>query len=56
MSGDGADLEVEVGAKATLDILARSTKDDNGKFFNIHVKGYEDVEGPNRYDGKEVPR
>ncbi|KAJ9610488.1 hypothetical protein H2200_005265 [Cladophialophora chaetospira] len=55
MSGDSADLSVEVGAKATLEILFRSTKESNGKFYNIHVPGYENVEGPNRYDGKEVP-
>jgi hypothetical protein len=54
MSGDRADLAVDVGAKATLDILFRSTKEDNGRFFNIRVAGYEDVEGPNKYDGKEV--
>ena len=55
MCGESADLPVAVGAKAALDKLLRSTKDDNGKFYNIHVPGYEHVEGPNRYDGKEVP-
>jgi hypothetical protein len=53
-SGEG-DLTVDVGAKAVLDILDESSTSDNGKFLNIHVPGYEDVPGPNRYDGKEVP-
>jgi hypothetical protein len=55
MGGDNADLPVEVGVKATLDILLRSTRDDNGKFYNIYVPGYENAEGAHRYDGKEIP-
>lgn len=27
----------------------------NGKFFNIHVPGWERAEGLNQYDGEEVP-
>ncbi|EXJ67534.1 uncharacterized protein A1O5_09547 [Cladophialophora psammophila CBS 110553] len=54
MGGDRADLPVEVGAKATLDILFENTKEDNGKCKAIHVPGWEDVEGPNVYNGREV--
>ncbi|KIW97465.1 uncharacterized protein Z519_01049 [Cladophialophora bantiana CBS 173.52] len=54
MGGDRADLPVEVGAKATLDILLKSTKEDNWKCKTIHVPGWENVEGPNVYDGREV--
>jgi len=55
MGGEGADLPVDVGVKATLDIVLRSTKQDNGKFLNIKVAGWEDNEGPNRYDGADLP-
>ncbi|KIY03420.1 uncharacterized protein Z520_00111 [Fonsecaea multimorphosa CBS 102226] len=54
MSGDRADLPVEVGARATLDILFKSTTKDNGSYQNIHVPGWENVEGPNKYGGGEV--
>ncbi|EAW16418.1 putative short chain dehydrogenase/reductase family oxidoreductase [Aspergillus fischeri NRRL 181] len=29
--------------------------DGNGRFFNVHVPGWENVLGLNQYDGKEVP-
>ncbi|OQV03721.1 hypothetical protein CLAIMM_08735 [Cladophialophora immunda] len=54
MGGDRADLPVEVGARATLDILFKSTREDNGKYKTIHVPGWENVDGPNVYDGREV--
>jgi hypothetical protein len=55
MGSQDADLPVEVGARQTLDIIHRSTKEDNGKFWNIHVAGWETAPGPNQYDGKELP-
>ncbi|OAP63385.1 hypothetical protein AYL99_02612 [Fonsecaea erecta] len=54
LGGQAADLPVEVGARATLDILFKSTKEDNGKYKNIHVPGWENVQGPNVYDGRDV--
>ncbi|OAL23532.1 hypothetical protein AYO20_10977 [Fonsecaea nubica] len=54
LGGDQADLPVEVGAQATLDILFKSTTEDNGKSKNILVPGWENVPGPNVYDGKQV--
>ncbi|KAL2074163.1 hypothetical protein VTL71DRAFT_7941 [Oculimacula yallundae] len=50
--GDMADLPAAVGAKASLEKIIAAGKEENGKFLNIRVEGYEDVEGPNRYDGK----
>ncbi|KIX03016.1 uncharacterized protein Z518_06566 [Rhinocladiella mackenziei CBS 650.93] len=55
MGSEHADLEVEVGAKAVLDILLKSSPETNGKFLNIHVPGWEHKEGPNQYDGAIVP-
>ncbi|KAL7906504.1 hypothetical protein GGI35DRAFT_482662 [Trichoderma velutinum] len=55
MGSDIADLDVETGAKATWDIVARADKSYNGKFYNIHVPGWEHNKGANQYDGLEVP-
>ena len=48
-----ADLEVNVGTKAVLD--AEQLDEYNGTFRNILVSGWENNEGPNKYDGKMVP-
>jgi hypothetical protein len=50
-----ADLDVEVGAAATLDKILKATKEQNGEFMNIHVEGYEKRDGPNKYDGVNLP-
>ena len=50
-----ADLEVEVGVAATLKIILEADRSFNGKFQNIHVPGWENADGPNQYDGKEMP-
>ena len=50
-----ADLEVNVGAKAVIDVLRKSDSKSNGKFLNIHIPGWENVDGPNQYDGAGVP-
>ncbi|KAF9238165.1 hypothetical protein DTO027I6_7872 [Penicillium roqueforti] len=50
-----ADLPVEVGAEKVLDIIQKATPEQNGKFVNIHVPGWEKREGSNQYDGKEIP-
>ncbi|KAH8694291.1 hypothetical protein BGW36DRAFT_454900 [Talaromyces proteolyticus] len=55
LGGEAADLPVEVGARATLNIVHNKTEKDNGKFFNIHVEGWEQKEGPNQYNGAELP-
>lgn len=58
-----ADLDVAVGAKATLDLLRKATKEDSGRFLNIKVEGWEHGKpgaekgegGPNVYDGVDAP-
>lgn len=48
-------MEVDVGVKAVLDIMLKSGPEQNGKFLNIRVEGFEDPKrGPNWYDGKEI--
>ncbi|KAL4965797.1 uncharacterized protein BDV14DRAFT_199571 [Aspergillus stella-maris] len=53
--GPWADLDADIGAKATLDLLKRPRDDVNGKFMNIHVPGWEQATGLHKYDGKEIP-
>ena len=55
MGSESADLDVDVGVKAVLDVILKNGRESNGKFLNIHVPGWENAEGPNQYDGKEVP-
>ncbi|GLA44394.1 hypothetical protein AnigIFM63309_003156 [Aspergillus niger] len=55
LGSENADLPVDVGVTSVLDILHRTGQDGNGRFFNIHVPGWENAPGINQYDGKEVP-
>ncbi|KZF23355.1 short-chain dehydrogenase-like protein [Xylona heveae TC161] len=55
LGGSIADLPPETGAEATLNIVFRVQKEDNGKFYNIHVPGWENHEGINAYAGEIVP-
>ncbi|KIW09788.1 hypothetical protein PV08_11888 [Exophiala spinifera] len=56
MGSERADLDVEVGTEATLDVIFKSTSENtNGTFQNILVPGWENAEGPNQYDGKMIP-
>jgi hypothetical protein len=55
LGSEWADLPVEVGAAATLNIIKEKGKESNGKFFNIIVPGWEDKDVMQRYDGAEVP-
>ena len=55
MGSEKADLDVDVGAKAVLDVMTNSSAESNGKFLNIRVPGWENAERPNQYDGKGVP-
>ena len=55
LGGDQADLTLEQGSQAVVDIVLRITKEDNGKFLNVHVPGWEHAEGMNQYDGEIVP-
>ncbi|RAL16790.1 SDR family oxidoreductase [Aspergillus homomorphus CBS 101889] len=53
LGGARADLPVDVGVRATLDIILNKGKEGNGRFFNIHIPGWD--KGWNRYDGGESP-
>ncbi|KAK3720845.1 hypothetical protein LTR37_003508 [Vermiconidia calcicola] len=57
LGGDQADLSVEEGAKATIDVIFNNGHESNGKFLNIYVPGWEKPRGVNNnfYNGKEVP-
>lgn len=54
LGSQDADLDVDIGAKAVLDIILGCKPQYNGTFRNIRVSGWEKVKGPNRYDGEEV--
>jgi hypothetical protein len=53
--GDMADWTPEQGAKASLDIIYRPDAEKNGKLLKVFVDGYQNAEGPNRYDGESAP-
>ncbi|PYH97416.1 NAD(P)-binding protein [Aspergillus ellipticus CBS 707.79] len=55
MGGSDADLSVESGAEATLNVIIKTDKEGNGRFFNIYVPGWEMNSGLNQYDGAELP-
>ena len=55
MGSQNADLDVSVGAKATLDIVFKNGPESTGKFLTVHVPGWENAKGPNQYPGGEVP-
>lgn len=55
LGGSRADLPPETGAEAVVDMIRNATTEQNGKFLNIHVPGWEANPGFNQYDGKEVP-
>lgn len=46
---------MDKGAESVLELVQAAQPEQNGKFFNIHVRGWEETEGLNRYNGGEVP-
>ncbi|KAL6714732.1 hypothetical protein ACLMJK_008157 [Lecanora helva] len=50
-----ADLEVESGVRATLEVIFNASPASNGKFLNVHVPDWEEAEIAHRYDGDEIP-
>ncbi|CAG8181108.1 unnamed protein product [Penicillium salamii] len=50
-----ADFSVETGAEKVLDIIQRANPEQNGKFINIHIPGWEAGDGADQYDGNEIP-
>ncbi|KAF7955255.1 uncharacterized protein EAE97_000514 [Botrytis byssoidea] len=55
LGGTSADLDVETGAKAVVELIESNGKESNGKFLNIRVAGWEKKEGINQYDGGVLP-
>ncbi|THV47317.1 hypothetical protein BGAL_0319g00080 [Botrytis galanthina] len=55
LGGASADLDVETGAKAVVELIESNGKESNGKFLNIRVAGWEKNEGINQYDGGVLP-
>ncbi|OKL64383.1 hypothetical protein UA08_01103 [Talaromyces atroroseus] len=56
LGGPAADLPVETGAEAVIKIVKSANQEQNGRFLNIHVPGWENNKSVyNQYDGKEVP-
>ncbi|PHH90095.1 hypothetical protein CDD83_4552 [Cordyceps sp. RAO-2017] len=55
MGSEAADLDVEVGVKGVRDLILGANSKMNGKFHNISVPGWEHADGPNQYNGKELP-
>ncbi|XHG05982.1 hypothetical protein AWENTII_009194 [Aspergillus wentii] len=53
--GSRADLTPETGAEAVVKTIQNATPAENGRFFNIHVPGWEKHDGLNQYNGSEVP-
>ncbi|KAL9590734.1 MAG: hypothetical protein Q9203_000456 [Teloschistes exilis] len=53
--GIEADLPVAAGATAVLEAVHQYGKEENGKFYNIRVAGWEEKEGLNQYDGLNPP-
>lgn len=55
MGSEKADLDVPVGVNAVKEMILTAGPRLNGKFMNIKVAGWENAEGPNQYDGGELP-
>ncbi|KAH6957474.1 hypothetical protein DER45DRAFT_507046 [Fusarium avenaceum] len=55
LGGQEADIDVETSSREVLNIVDRVGKDDNGKFFNIHVPEFDNRPVAFRYDGGEIP-
>ncbi|KAJ5584010.1 Short-chain dehydrogenase/reductase SDR [Penicillium hispanicum] len=55
LGSENADLPVETGAEKVVDIIQRTGPEQNGKFVNIRVPGWENAPGINQYDGEEIP-
>ncbi|KAJ9359962.1 hypothetical protein DTO027B9_1514 [Paecilomyces variotii] len=55
LGGSAADLPVEVGAREVIRISKEVSKEDTGKFLDIHVPGWDPKGGPNTYTGGVLP-
>ena len=55
MGGPRADLAPETSADAIIDMARNATAEQNGRFLNIRVPGWEETRGFNQYDGGVLP-
>ncbi|KAK5454432.1 hypothetical protein LTS15_006432 [Exophiala xenobiotica] len=55
MGSENADLPVEVGCNAVLDIVDHLKPEDTGKLFEINVPQYGRLPSGNIYAGGEIP-
>ncbi|KAH8828829.1 short-chain dehydrogenase-like protein [Flagelloscypha sp. PMI_526] len=55
MGSQAADLSVEQSVTAIFDIISRANIESSGKFFQVHVPGWENAPGLNQYGGGELP-
>ncbi|KAK8069410.1 short chain dehydrogenase reductase [Apiospora phragmitis] len=54
LGGEGANLEPEQGAEATMKVIDMAGKEEIGRMVNIRLEGFEDGPG-DRYQGGVVP-
>lgn len=55
LGGEGADLTKVQSVAGCLEKILSAGKEQNATFMNLRVKGFENVDGPNKYDGKDSP-
>ena len=55
LGSEAADLDIVTAVEALLRTIVESDASMNGKFLNIKVSGWEKAQGPNQYDGAEIP-
>ncbi|KAM0263894.1 hypothetical protein ACHAQJ_000929 [Trichoderma viride] len=55
MGSENADLDLKTAVKGIFDLIDKADTSYNGKFYNIHVPGWEHNEGVNQYEGAEIP-
>lgn len=55
MGSQMADLPVDVGTKAVLDIVDKAKPEHNGKFIDVEVPGWAAPGKLNQYAGGEIP-
>ncbi|KAL4985940.1 hypothetical protein BDW68DRAFT_189214 [Aspergillus falconensis] len=55
MGGENADLPVETSAEAVLKYVRQDGKESNGRYWDVHIPGWENAPEPNKYLGGDAP-
>ncbi|KAF4943666.1 hypothetical protein FSARC_14860 [Fusarium sarcochroum] len=55
LGGSTADLDLETGVNASLDVIFNVKRKDNGKALNVKVPGFENSPMPDHYEGGQFP-